>query len=57
MGATHTALRIQKLMMKGLGPESIARKIGRPNEVERVVEEAKRLGIEWTEGKWKKLPE
>lgn len=30
MGATHTAERIQKLLAKGLSPESIARKIGRP---------------------------
>lgn len=30
MSATHTADRIRKLLAKGLAPESIARKIGRP---------------------------
>ena len=37
MGVTHTDLRIKKLAAKGLTPEQIARKIGRPGDVERVL--------------------
>jgi hypothetical protein len=45
MGATHTTERIEKLLAKGLAPESIARKIGRPGAegVERVKAEIERL--------------
>lgn len=37
MPATHTELRIKKLAAKGLTPEQIAKKIGRPGDTERVL--------------------
>ena len=39
MTATHTSLRIRKLILKGLEPNAIARKIGRPNDVQRIIDE------------------
>ena len=35
-GATHTAARIAKLLARGLTCAGVARKIGRPGEIERV---------------------
>lgn len=48
MGATHTAERIRKLLAKGLPPESVARKIGRPGPegVARVRAELARISPE-----------
>ena len=45
MGATHTEERILKLARKGLSPAQIARKIGRPSDIPRVLEALKRAGI------------
>ena len=44
-GATQTAERIQKMLAKGMTPEQIARKIGRPGPdgVARVQAEIKRM--------------
>ena len=33
----HTNERIKKLLAKGMTPEQIAKKIGRPNDVDRVL--------------------
>ena len=38
MSATHTHQRIIKLHRRGLLPEQIARKIGRPGDVARVMD-------------------
>ena len=45
----HTDARIGKLFKRGLTLESIARKIGRPGETERVIKGLERLGIEVSE--------
>lgn len=47
MPTSHTDLRILKLHRRGLTPEQIARKIGRPGEtgIQRVFEGLKRLRI------------
>ncbi len=42
MPTSHTDLRILKLHRRGLTPEQIARKIGRPGDVERVRDALKR---------------
>lgn len=38
MAQSHTTKRIRKLAKKGLTPEQIARKIGRPGDIERVLQ-------------------
>ena len=45
MSATHTAQRIQKLHAKGLDAATIARKLGRPGDVERVARESNRPSV------------
>jgi len=49
---SHTDQRILKLARKGLSLESIARKIGRPGDVERVLKALERP----TQGKQSKGP-
>ena len=52
MSATHTSERIKKLIEKGLAPESIAKKIGRPGDTERVFDEAQRMNKIWVGDQW-----
>ena len=46
----HTDLRILKEHRRGLTPEQIARKIGRPGDVQRVREALERAGLKFPAG-------
>ncbi len=46
---TDTALRIEKMINRGIAPISIARAIGRPDDTDRVFEQAKLMKLRWEE--------